>query len=101
MRGVKSISVRELEARLNGDSAPFLLDVREPEEMADGRIAGSVNIPVGDVGARLREIPTDRDVVIICHVGARSAYVTRKLRALGYDRAMNLDGGMDAWLEER
>lgn len=99
-RDVKSISARDLQARLDGDAAPFLLDVREPEELADGKIPESVNIPMGDVEDRLSELPTDRDIVVICHVGARSAYVARKLNALGYDRVVNLGGGMDGWLEE-
>ncbi len=90
----------ELTQFLGGDAAPFLLDVREPEEMADGLIAGSVNIPLEDVEHRLGELPKDRDIVVICHLGARSAYITKKLNALGYDRAMNLLGGMEAWLEE-
>ena len=97
---MKSISASELERRLSGDAVPFLLDVREPEEMADGVIAGSVNIPMEDVEQRLGELPRDRDIVVVCHLGARSAYITKKLNALGYDRAMNLIGGMEAWLEE-
>ena len=97
---MKSVSASELERRLSGDAAPFLLDVREPEEIADGAIAGSVNIPMDDVEQRLGELPTDRDIVVICHLGARSAFITKKLNALGYDRATNLFGGMEAWLEE-
>ncbi len=96
----RSISPQELKRRLDTEPAPFLLDVREPEEMVDGTIAGSVNIPMNDVHERLGELPRDRDIVVICHVGARSAYVTRMLTALGYDRAVNLGGGMDAWLRE-
>ena len=95
---MKSISPGELQQRLHSDAAPFLLDVREPEEMADGVITGSVNIPMGDVEDRLGELPTDRDIVVICHIGARSAYIAKKLNALGYDRAVNLSGGVDAWL---
>jgi len=85
---------------LSGDAVPFLLDVREPEEMADGVIAGSINIPMEDVEHRLDELPRDRDIIVICHLGQRSAYITKKLNAFGYDRAMNLIGGMEAWLEE-
>ncbi len=96
----KSILAGELERRLDNGAAPFLLDVREPEEMADGVIPGSVNIPMGEVEHRLGELPTDREIVVICHLGARSAYVTKKLNALGYDRAVNLSGGVDAWLAE-
>jgi rhodanese-related sulfurtransferase len=96
---VRSISVDELQERLK-NSAPFLLDVREVEEMADGTIDGSVNIPMGQVEQRLDEIPTDREIVVICHLGARSGYITKRLNALGYERAMNLRGGMEAWLAE-
>ena len=78
-----------------------MLDVRDPEEMADGVIPGSINIPMNHVGEHLHELPTDRDIVVICHLGSRSAHVTRQLKALGYDRAMNLAGGIDAWLRGR
>jgi rhodanese-related sulfurtransferase len=99
---VKSISAGELAQRLDSGAAPFLLDVRQPEELADdGAIAGSLNIPMDEVEERLGEIPIDRDIVVYCHIGARSAYVTKQLRALGYDRAVNLIGGYDAWLGER
>ena len=75
-----------------------MLDVREPEEMADGVIPGSVNIPMGELGERLDELPADREIVVICHLGGRSAYVTNHLNAIGYERALNLSGGVDAWL---
>jgi rhodanese-related sulfurtransferase len=97
---VKSITPGELAQRLNNGATPFLLDVREPEELVDdGYIAGSVNIPMGEVEGRLGEIPTDREIVVYCHVGGRSAHITKKLNALGYDRAVNLTGGHDAYLE--
>lgn len=95
---MRSISVGELRRRLEDEAAPFLLDVREPEELVLGRIAGSVNIPMDEVELRLDELPTHRDIVVICHVGERSGYIARRLNALGYERAVNLSGGMDAWL---
>jgi rhodanese-related sulfurtransferase len=98
---VSSISPEELQRRLNAGDAPFMLDVREPEEMDDGVIPGSVNIPMDDLEQRLGELPTDRDIVVICHLGQRSAYITTQLNALGYDRAVNLNGGVDAWLRQR
>ena len=97
---MKSIAVRELRRRLDDGTSLFLLDVREPEELEDGVIAGSVNIPMQELAHRLGEVPTDRDVVVICHVGARSAFVTKQLNRQGYDRAVNLIGGVDAWLRE-
>lgn len=95
---MKSISVFELMRRLNEDGSTFLLDVREPQEVAQGAIPGSINIPLDEVLDRVGELPTGRDIVVICHLGIRSAHVTQKLNALGYDRAVNLEGGVDDWL---
>jgi len=78
-----------------------MLDVREREEMIDGIVPGSINVPMNEVGEHLRELPIDRDIVVICHLGSRSERVTRQLNALGYERAMNLVGGVDAWLRGR
>ncbi len=94
---MKSISAKELHRWLDDGPSPFLLDVREPEEVADGFIVGSVNIPMREVAARLGELPTDRDIVVICHLGVRSAHVAKQLNALRYERVLNLDGGMEAW----
>ena len=97
---LKTISAVELDLLLSSGAAPFLLDVREPEEVAeDGAIVDSINIPMDDVERRLSEIPIDRDIVVICHLGARSACITTILNALGYDRAVNLRGGMEAWFK--
>ena len=98
---MRSITPEQLIRRIDGDAAPFMLDVREPEEMADGVIPGSVNIPMDDVEHRLHELPADREIVVICHMGLRSAYVARRLKALGYDRVTNLSGGVHGWLEGR
>ncbi len=98
---MKSISTDELERRLRNAEAPFLLDVREPYEMLDGVIAGSVNIPMDEVDDRLDELPPNRDIVVICHLGARSGYIAKKLNALGYHRAVNLSGGLDAWFRNK
>jgi rhodanese-related sulfurtransferase len=72
----------------------MLLDVRTSEEWADGRIAGSVHIPMDQLMQRLDEI--DDRVVCVCAVGARSARVAQFLNAQGR-KAVNLDGGLHAW----
>lgn len=97
---MNTITVDELAARRECGDAPYLLDVREPAEYACGAIDGSINIPLRDVKRRLREIPRDRDVVVICHSGARSAMMTRMLNGLGYERAVNLRGGMAAYASQ-
>jgi rhodanese-related sulfurtransferase len=71
-----------------------LLDVRTDGEWAEGRIAGSMHIPMDQLMQRLDEVE-DR-VVCVCAVGARSARVAQFLNAQGRD-AVNLDGGLHAW----
>ena len=73
-----------------------LLDVREQDEWDAGHIDGSQHIPLGQLGARLDEIPRDRDVVAVCRSGSRSDRAAKGLRARGY-QAENLDGGVTAW----
>lgn len=73
-----------------------LLDVREPDEWAAGRIAGSQHIPLGELRARIGEVPKDRTILTVCRHGNRSDAAARGLRTLGYT-ALNLDGGVTAW----
>ena len=75
----------------------FLLDVREDDEWTAGHIPGAVHVPMMEIPARTDEVPDDRDVVVVCRVGSRSAQVVAYLRQHGWDRAINLDGGMAAW----
>jgi rhodanese-related sulfurtransferase len=76
-----------------------LLDVREPSEWDAGHSPVAVWIPLGELGARLDEVPTDRTVAVICRSGGRSAAATDALRGSGVD-AVNVAGGMKAWAVE-
>lgn len=78
------------------ESEVFLLDVREPDEFEEAHIPGSVLIPLGSLQRRLNEVPKDRQVVVICSVGGRSARATHFLRDHGVE-AVNLHGGMRSW----
>jgi len=82
-------------AALLADGA-VLLDVREPGEWRAGHAPQAILIPMGDVRARLDELPQARRIVVVCRSGGRSAAITGALRASGYD-AVNLTGGMCAW----
>jgi rhodanese-related sulfurtransferase len=75
----------------------YLLDVRESEEWAAGHAPDAVHLPMMEIPARLAEIPADRDVVVVCRVGGRSAQVVQYLRQRGHDNVRNLAGGMMAW----
>jgi rhodanese-related sulfurtransferase len=78
-------------------SDAYLLDVREPDEWAAGHSRGAVHLPMMELPGRLSEVPDDRDVVVICRVGARSAQVVQYLLRNGWTNVRNLDGGMHAW----
>lgn len=75
----------------------YLLDVREPDEWAAGHAPQAHHIAMMQIPARLAEVPVDREVVVVCRVGERSANVVAYLRANGFDRVHNLDGGMVDW----
>lgn len=78
----------------------LLLDVREPHEWAAGHAPTAVHIPMGQLGARQEELPTDRLIVCVCRSGNRSGTVTSALQRAGY-LAENMEGGMLGWREAR
>lgn len=85
-------------ARMRKDEAVHaLIDVREDWELEICAVDGAVHIPMGTVPDRLGELPKDRPIVVLCHHGGRSAHVTMFLRRQGFDQAINLEGGIDAW----
>lgn len=81
------------------ESGAVLLDVREADEWDAGHAPAAQWIPVGELGARVGELPRDRAIVAICRSGVRSRAATEALRGAGYD-AVNVDGGMRAWAAE-
>ena len=94
---MSEISVRHLhDRRAQGDEL-VVLDVREHDELAAAAIEGIVHIPMAEIPDRFGELPTDRDIAVLCHSGRRSELVVRFLRANGYPRALNVTGGIDQW----
>lgn len=91
------IRPQELKRRLDTGDRPALLDVREPWEFELARIEGSRLVPLGELGERVAELDPEVETVVICHHGARSAYVTRALQKAGFARVLNLEGGLDAY----
>ena len=104
---MSKIRPTELDARLGSgsDDEPFVLDIRPSSAFDTGAIDGSYNLPVyddlrgGDEAAlrdRLDEIPTDREVVVVCKMGVVAKRATDVLDAAGYD-ATTLAGGISGW----
>lgn len=73
-----------------------VLDVREDDEWVAGHIDGATHLPMGDVPARLDELPEGDPLYVTCRGGGRSARVTAWLNQNGYD-AVNVGGGMGEW----
>jgi rhodanese-related sulfurtransferase len=73
-----------------------VLDVREPIEWEQAHVAGAVHIPLMELPARIGELPEDRQLLVVCAVGARSARAVDYLVRHGHD-AVNLDGGLVEW----
>jgi sulfur-carrier protein adenylyltransferase/sulfurtransferase len=92
-----TIQPDELKALLDRGSAPVLLDVRQPEEIAAASIDGAVCIPMGEVPARIGELDGSKPTVVFCHHGVRSQHVAAHLRRAGFKDVKSLGGGIDAW----
>ncbi len=90
------ISVTDAEQRVAGGDA-VLIDVREPDEWRQGHAPGARLIPLGQLSARLGMLPRDRDVLLICRSGNRSSVAQDVLARAGFERAINVRGGMNAW----
>lgn len=80
-----------------GRAAPLVVDVREPWEFAHCRIDGSLSVPLGQLAARMSELPAERDLVLVCHHGSRSQHAAMLLARRGYAGVHNLRGGIEAW----
>ena len=88
------VSVAEALALI--DQGALLLDVREQDEWDAGHAPQATLIPMSALNERAAELPRDRTIVCVCHVGGRSAMVTGALNQAGWT-AVNLVGGMRAW----
>ena len=88
------------EAKAEYDKQTEFIDVREPDEFAEARIPGAKLIPMSEMNNRVTEIPNDKDVVIYCRTGNRSAYLVSILEQNGYHNLINLAGGIVSWYEE-
>lgn len=96
------MSAQVLAEKLQRKEAIFVLDVRSPQEFKqDGHIVGATLIPLGELPAKLKKVPTDRPVVCVCRSGGRSSAATRILMQSGYTQVYNMNGGMMGWQAAR
>ena len=95
---LNAVTTTELRGLLAQGFDGLLIDVREPFEHAMAHIPGARLIPLATLPEALATLPRDRDILVICKVGIRSARAVDLLTRNGFPRARNVEGGMDAWL---
>lgn len=97
---MESITTSELRTLLDQNFKGILLDVREPDEYAVAHIEGSRLIPLQTLPDQLDSLPKDQEILIHCKSGRRSARAVELLLENGFSNVKNVEGGIDAWLEE-
>lgn len=93
----KNINAREAKALLDGNRNIYLLDVRTPQEYSQGRLAGSVLIPIGEFERRIREVPKNKTIIVYCAVGSRSKPAANFLSQQGYKNVYHMTDGIVGW----
>ena len=97
-----TITVKELNEWLTADKPIHLVDVREPAEYEIVKIPGSILVPKGDIlsGQALADLPQDRQIVLYCKTGVRSAEALAAVKAAGFKDAVHVYGGVSAWVKQ-
>lgn len=93
----KNITARDAKTLLDGNKKVYLLDVRTPQEYSQGKLAGSVLIPIGEFERRIGEVPKNRPIIVYCAVGSRSRSVAGFLSQQGYKDVYNMTDGIVGW----
>lgn len=93
---MKEITPKEVEASINEGKKLNIIDVREENEVAAGKIPGAVNIPLGSLPSRVNDLDKASEYIMVCRSGGRSGRASQFLESEGFD-VTNMTGGMLAW----
>ena len=93
----QNILSREAKSLLDANKNIYLLDVRTPQEYSQGKLAGSVLIPLGEFERRIREVPKNKIIIVYCAVGSRSKPAANFLSQNGYKNVYNMTDGIVGW----
>lgn len=97
MSDIPSTGVEELARRIDAGEDLVIIDVRQPEEEAEGVIPGARLIPLATLPGELGSLPRDREILVHCKAGGRSARAVKMMAEAGFANAVNVSGGIDAW----
>ena len=93
-----TISVSDARAMMQSSSNPLVVDVRTPQEYAQGHLKGAVNIPLSDLPLRMDGLDHNRPMVVYCQTGVRSAQGSSLLVRAGFAKVFSMEGGISAWI---
>ena len=96
----KEITPREVKQRLDAGDDLLLIDVREPGEVQVASIEDAQVYPLSQARDWIDQLPRDREIIVFCHHGSRSAQVTMALMQRGYTDVLNMAGGIDQWSQQ-
>lgn len=98
---MKEITVTELKAKMDAGEDVQLIDVRQPNEFAFAKIEEAKLIPLGEIMQRMDEVDSERDTVVLCRSGVRSAQAIQAMQNAGFEGSLsNLVGGILAWSDQ-
>ena len=97
---IKEITVKELKNKFDNNEDFMLLDVRNIQEVLFSKINGSIHIPMNEIINRINELDSNKEIIIQCKSGKRSARVCEFLSKNSFNNVKNLSGGILAWAEE-
>lgn len=93
------ITAAEVQKKLESGEQLHLIDVREDDEVAQGKIPGAIHIPLGMIQSRMGELDKDKEYILVCRSGGRSSFAGSFLENQGF-KVTNMDGGMLDWTGE-
>ena len=97
---IKEITVKELKNKFDNNEDFILLDVRNIQEVLFSKINGSIHIPMNEIMNRINELDSNKEIIIQCKSGKRSARVCEYLMTQNFKNVKNLTGGIIAWSDE-
>jgi rhodanese-related sulfurtransferase len=97
---VPAVTPAALKEAVASKNAPFVMDVRDPEEFASFRIPAAVSMPIDEISQRLKEVAPGRAIVLVDHAGHQTPVAARLLKHLGRTDVKRLDGGILRWQAE-
>ncbi|WP_088040680.1 rhodanese-like domain-containing protein [Bacillus sp. EAC] len=93
---MKEIAAVELENLLSLGKEVNIIDVREADEVVNGKIPGSIHIPLGLIEFRMADLDKTKEYIVVCHAGGRSSRAVQFLESYGFN-VINMSGGMLSW----